>query len=176
MENHPEGLRRDSTKGWRVLLGGWGDILEDLQDLGRALQRTPDACGCGPGLCTCCMTPASGSRPDCVDCEVQVHTLSWRVEQLFVDTIRFYPFFDQVVRSKLPEAERYRLDALRLEIQTLTTVLHRVETAWPGFQKGCRTTYLGRVKELGRDLLKSALTLDAIIDPEGRSRRSVPTP
>lgn len=171
MDRYLEELGRNST-GWQVLLGGWRDILDDLQDLGQAIERTPDACECGPETCTCCMTPTSASRPQCVDCEVLVHTLSWRVEQLFVDAIRFYPFFEQVVRPKLPEAERHRLDALRLELHKLATVLHRVQTVWPEFQKGCRTAYLPHVKKLGKDLLESALTLDGIIDPGDRSRRS----
>jgi hypothetical protein len=102
---------------------------------------------------------------------VLVHTLSWRVDQLFEDTIRFYPAFEQLVRPKLPERERHRLDALHREIHTLAAVVHRVQSAWPKFQKGCPTTYLAHVKELGRDLLESALTLDDLIDPGDRSRR-----
>lgn len=172
MNSNSEGFRGSATNGWRILLGGWRDILDDLQDLGRALQRTPDACECGPGTCACCGTPTSASRPHCVECEVLVHTLGWRVEQLFVDAIRFYPAFEQLVRPKLPESERDRLDALRRQIHTLATVLQRVQSAWPEFQKGCRTTHLASIKELGKDLLESALALDDIIDPGDRSRRS----
>ena len=160
-----------AANGWRCLLGGWRTILEDLTDLGEAIRRTPDACECGPGTCACCGARTGLASSHCLECEVVVHTLSWRVEQLFVDTIRFYPVFDQVVRPKLPDGERPRLDALRRSIHRLVKVMRRVEAAWPEYQHGCRTAHLAHVKELGKELLAGALALDDSIDLAAGSQR-----
>lgn len=56
------------------LLGGWRDILDDIQKLDVSLDKLPDHCGCGDGsghlrvTCACCI--AGTSARGCVACEL----------------------------------------------------------------------------------------------------------
>ena len=133
----------------RRLLGGWRDVAEDVQRLGAALQDIPDGCGCGTGpahlkgTCSCCQ--GGNGREECVDCEVLVHSLAWRVDRLVEDTTRYMP----AVRLLLSRVWQADGDAcvhdVRQRIAKVSESMARLESAAHGFAEGCS---LDRLQEL----------------------------
>lgn len=171
MDNSSNDQKWEPTSGRHRLLGGWRDILDDVRTLERGLRHTPDACECGDGpahlggTCACCAAAERQSGLECVDCHVLVHTVSWKLDQLSEDTLRYFPAVTSLVQPSLSRDDAEQLDRVRHEIAVLMATMRRMETASAEFSHGCRTTHLHRLKEVARELLMSARRLDDVIDP-----------
>ena len=85
--------QRQSGTTSHYLLGGWRDILDDIQKLHDAVDKLPEHCRCGigeahlGGRCACCLegTAVRG----CADCEALIGQIADRVEALRADDLRF---------------------------------------------------------------------------------------
>lgn len=172
MDGDFSGLTLGTSGSWRILLGGWRTILDDLKQVKHTIQRTPTSCACSP-TCGCCAESRSeGSRPHCVKCERQGQALSTEIDRLLVDMLRFYPVFDEIVRPRLPDRERYRLDDLHQRVDRLEDVMRHVRGEWPEYLHGCRTPQLTHVTRLAQTVIDAATALDRFVEAIPDSARS----
>ena len=74
----------------RLLLGGWGDVVDDVRRLQSGLGALPSLCACGHGsahlsaTCACC---ARDEQAGCTDCEGLLQGLRGKLDEL-VDASR----------------------------------------------------------------------------------------
>ena len=81
--------------GIDLLLGGWRDLIDDIQALQKQLAASAQLCPCGrPGAgeqCHSCDMSPNHVRYQCADCFTRLCALADRIGQLEGDTIRHLP-------------------------------------------------------------------------------------
>lgn len=151
IESHPR-----LTLEQRRLLGGWRDVADDVQRLGAALQDIPDGCGCatGPahlkGTCSCCQR--GDGREECVDCEVLVHSLAWRVDRLVEDTSRYMPAVDRLLSRVWRADGEACVHDIRQRIDRVAQSMARLESAAHQFATGCNLDQLRELRSHATEL------------------------
>jgi hypothetical protein len=157
--------QRPSGKTSHYLLGGWRDILDDIQKLYDAVNKLPDHCACGQGgdhlrgTCACCRegTAARG----CADCEALLAQIAERIEALRADDLRFSGVLrDFAVRRPDHEAMRSGINDVTIRTSRLVRIVEGVQVAAADFRDGCRVDHLARLKERVRELRTEAKRLD----------------
>lgn len=165
--------RLSLTPGQRRLLGGWHDILDDIRLLCTSLNALPDGCACGQGgshlagSCACCHTAPGAFVPDCVDCESLLAQVRPRIDELTVDTMRFFPVVTKLLHTPGLEAFGDQVDGIEHRIVTIVRTYERLVVAVGDFRAGCRASYLRIVKDTTAELLADTTRLDRSL--EGRS-------
>ncbi|MDP2318981.1 MAG: hypothetical protein Q8O42_06560 [Acidobacteriota bacterium] len=150
----------------RRLLGGWLDILEDIRALCKALNALPDRCACGDGAahlsgsCICCNAPHGGRVPDCADCGTLLAELRPRFVALTVDTMRFFPVVTILLDAGDRGAARAAGDPVEHQIATLMRTFDRLVVEAGEFERGCRASHLGVLKETADALLRESRLLN----------------
>lgn len=147
------------------LLGGWRDILDDIQKLDVSLDKLPEHCFCGPGgghlrgTCACCLEGTSARG--CVDCEALLVQIADRVDGLRADELRFTGVLrDFTVRRPDHERMRRGLDDVTIQTSRLVRIVEGVQVAAADFRHGCRVDQLARLKARVRELRDEAKRLD----------------
>ena len=154
------------TRDQQRLLGGWGDILDDIRHLCRSLSALPDACTCGEGAshlrgtCTCCHPPRNAIVPGCPDCNRLLAQLRPAIDTLTVDTMRFFPIVKDLLHSHAPETAQADGASIERHINEISRTFDRLVLAADEFRAGCRTSHLHTLKERATDLLKQVDQLD----------------
>ena len=167
----------------RRLLGGWRDLLDDINELRNSLNALPDHCTCGDGAshlngsCVCCSAPHGDRIPICVDCGALLAKLRPRFVTLTVDTMRFFP----VVRILLHTPERAALLAagehVEHQIAAVMRTFDRLVVEADEFERGCRASHLRVLKETANALLRDSRLLNERLEAvpfETRSPAKVP--
>ena len=143
----------------RRLLGGWGDILEDIRDLCTKLNALPDHCACGDGVshlsgaCICCRAPHAGRIPICADCGALLAKLRPRIVTLTVDTMRFFPVVRILLQSPELAPARAEGDQIEHHIAAVMHTFDRLVLEAGEFQDGCRASHLRVLKGTATALL-----------------------
>ena len=148
------------------LLGGWRDILDDIRRLGAGLNALPDSCACGDaqshlrGSCACCHAIEGQRRANCPDCQAILVDLRCQIDELAVDTLRFFPVMK--ISFSAPHRELARAEGNEVEhgIAQVLRIFDRLTSAIDDFQRGCPTSQLAVVKEAATDLLAAATGLN----------------
>jgi len=157
--------QRQPGKTSHYLLGGWRDILDDIQKLHAAVDKLPEHCLCGHGgahlrgTCACCMegTAARG----CADCEALLAQIAERIDALRADDLRFSGVLrDFTVRRPDHEEMRSRINDVTIRTSRLVRIVEGVQVAAADFREGCRVDQLARLKERIRELRTEAKRLD----------------
>jgi len=147
------------------LLGGWRDILEDVEKLATAVEKLPEHCACGMGgahlggRCACCLegTAARG----CVDCEALLGQIADRADALRADDLRFTGVLrDFAARRPDHEEMRQGIDDVTQRASRLVRIVESVQVAAADFRQGCRVDQLADLKERVRELRDEAKRLD----------------
>lgn len=154
----------------RRLLGGWRDILDDVRDLCTSLDALPDGCECRDGVshlngaCMCCSAPHAGRVPRCADCGALLATLRPRLVTLTVDTMRFFPIVQDLLRS--PGLASARADGAHVEhhIAAIMRLFDRLVIEAGEFQDGCRASHLRVLKDTAAALLRESARLSARLE------------
>ena len=158
------------TPNQRRLLGGWRDILDDIRLLCTTLTALPDGCACGhggshlSGSCACCQTAPGPYVPDCPDCETLLAQVRPRIDELTVDTMRFFPVVTKLLHSPGLEPAGTDADRIEREIITVVRTFERLAVAADNFRAGCRASHLQVLKECGADLLVDVTRLDHCLE------------
>lgn len=150
----------------RRLLGGWRDIMDDIRALCTSLNALPDDCACGDGVshlngsCICCSAPHDNRIPICADCSALLATLRPLLDTLTVDTIRFFPVVETLLRS--PELGPVRAEGQNVEhhIAAVMNMFRRLALEAGEFQDGCRASHLRVLKDTATVLLEESRHLD----------------
>ena len=149
----------------RRLLGGWRDILDDIEKLDVSIDKLPEHCACGHGgghlrgTCACCAEGASARG--CVDCEALLVQIAARIDSLRADDLRFTGVLrDFTVRRPDHDRMRRGLDELTIHTSQLVRIVEGVQVAAAEFQQGCRVDQLARVKARVRELRDEAKRVD----------------
>ena len=147
------------------LLGGWRDILEDIQKLDVSVDKLPEHCACGMGgahlggRCACC-TDGAAAR-GCVDCEALLAQIADRIEALRADDLRFMVVLRDFADHRPDHAEmRQHVDDVARRTSRLVRIVESVQVAAADFRQGCRVDQLARLKERVRELRDEAKRLD----------------
>ena len=148
------------------LLGGWRDILEDIQKLDVAVDKLPDHCACGRGgahlrgTCACCSMEGTSARR-CGDCEALFVQIADRIDGLRADDLRFAGVLrDFAVRRPDHEEMRRGLDDVTIHTSRLVRIVEGVQVAAADFRQGCRVDQLARLKARVREPRDEAKRLD----------------
>ena len=142
----------------RRLLGGWRDVADDVERLAAALQGIPDGCGCGDGpahlkgTCPCCQAQ-EGRHEECVDCEVLLHSLSWRVDALIEDTSRYMPAVGQFLSHVWPDDGQARVHDVKQRVAKVAHSMTQLESAAHQFVGGCDLERLQRLRSDAAELV-----------------------
>ena len=151
-----------------ILLGGWRDILEELQRLNRALQQLPDGCHCGhggdhlAGSCACCRDVSSAVHGACEDCDELIHRLRAPMDELTADAFRFFPFVTDYLAHENAEAAR-RAAAIRTGVHDLLESFRLLALAAERFRAQCRAEHLGELKQAAADLCEKGKQLNKLV-------------
>lgn len=162
------------TRDQQRLLGGWGDIVEDLRRLCRSLGAPPDACTCGQGsshlsgTCACCHAPRNDVVPGCPDCDRLLTQLRPAIDMLTVDTMRFFPIVKDLLHAHAPETARAEGASIERHIDEISRTFKRLVVAADEFRAGCRTSHLHVLKEQANDLLVQVNRLDCRLEERQR--------
>lgn len=147
------------------LLGGWRDILEDIQKLHDSVDRLPEHCTCGHGAthlrgtCACCIEGAAARG--CVDCEALLGQIADRIEALRADDLRFMVALRDFADHRPDHQEmRQGLDDVTRHTSRLVRIVEGVQVAAADFREGCRMDQLARLKARVRELRDEAKRLD----------------
>lgn len=156
------------------LLGGWGDVVDDVRKLERALRLLPDTCACGhgsahlAGACPCC---AGGERTlggGCTDCDVLLASLRDQIDVLVDDALRFLPFVETSSGVKVLPEDSPHVPDVRRQIAKVSATFDRLETAADEFRIGCGASHLAAVKALAHELALVTDDIDATLRPARR--------
>ena len=156
---HPP-LARDE----RRLMGGWRDVVEDVQHFAAALKAIPDGCHCNDGpahlsaTCGCCHT-VEGQRTACIDCAVLLHTASWRLDALIEDSLRYMPAVGDVLAHVWPADGQERVRDVQRRIAKVASAMTAVEGALGTFAGACALDNLATLRAKTAELLSEVTEL-----------------
>lgn len=151
-----------------ILLGGWRDILEELQRLNRDLQKLPDGCPCGQGgahlaaTCACCRDMAVAVHGDCSDCDELIHRLRAPMDVLAVDAFRFFPCVTEYLSREHQDAAR-RAAAIRTGVAELVESFRLLALAADRFRQHCRAEHLSELKHASAELCEKGKQLNRLV-------------
>ena len=137
------------------LLGGWGDLKEDLLRLQRTIASADGHCRCGHAggtnaACPCCERAARALAFVCEACNREIAAVAERIERIEEDTLRFLPaVFDLFDRT--PERHEEAI-AVRQTLNQLVLTFWQLRSATDEWAHGCRTTHLPVVKARAEDV------------------------
>lgn len=146
------------------LLGGWLDIVDDIDSVATTIHKLPAHCACGDAMAHrggqgACCAGESAAR-SCDACERVVSDVTERFEALRDDTWRFSPVLHDFVNWRSDhDAMRRALDALAVRTFQLVRVVERVRAAGGDF-RGCRVDHLAQLQDRVNDLRDEAKHLD----------------
>ena len=128
-----------------LLLGGWRHVADDVRRLAKGLSALPDACAC--------RSVGNG----CPDCEAQLGSIRYDVDELVDATLRFLPFVESqtVVAGDISGSDG--VTALRRQVFAVDEVADRLETA----ARGCGACHVGVLSARARELAAATTALDA---------------
>lgn len=154
--------------GRHRILGGWRDVLDDIRALCRALEELPGVCACGHGPahfedgCPCCGHTETTFVPACGECDEQLARLRTPIDQMTVDTYRFFPFIKEfVARHDAAAAERVR--EIQAHIAALCHSFDRLVVAEGQFRSECRSEHISVLKEAAAALRRNAEALNRVL-------------
>lgn len=155
------------TPSQRQLLGGWRDILDDVQQLSRCLAAMPDECRCDSaahvgGSCACCRADIDATV-SCDDCTTLLATSGAQIDALVVDTLRFFPAFTHILVGTHPPDVQSAADEVQHEIGALVRTFQRISVAAEAFRTGCRASHVPILKQAATDLHAHAEHLERLI-------------
>ena len=154
------------TAAQQRLLGGWLDVMDDIKTLCRDLAALPDECRCGNGTdhlkgrCPCCHTVTTERVPDCGDCDEQLARLRPAIDVLTVDTFRFFPFVQELLKQHTPPSLQTSGMAIERHIAEFIRRFGALVVAADQFRTDCRITHLATLKGFATSLLKETETLN----------------
>ena len=137
------------------LLGGWGDLMEDLLRLQRSISSADGQCRCGHAAgtnasCPCCERAARDLAAVCEACTLEIASVAERIEHLEEDTLRFLPAVLELF-DRTPERHEQAV-AVRQSLAQLLLTFQHLRSATDEWAQGCRTTHLPAVKERAEDV------------------------
>jgi predicted nucleic acid-binding Zn-ribbon protein len=150
------------------LLGGWRDVLDDIRALCRTLGELPGVCMCGHGPahtaagCPCCGHTAAEYVPACRECDEQIARLRPPLDEMTVDTFRFFPVVKDVLARHDPEASK-RLRAIDAQIAALQHSFQQLVFAEGQFRKNCRAEHVTVLKQAAEALRRDAEALNRLV-------------
>ena len=148
------------------LLGGWRDIMDDVKTLCRDLGKIPDDCRCGngaghlKGTCPCCHTVTTERVPECGDCDDHLARLRPAIDVLTADTLRFFPFVEELLEHHTPPALQASSAAIEAHIAQFIRAFGDLVVAADQFRTDCRVSHLTTLKALATSLLEETDALN----------------
>jgi hypothetical protein len=147
------------------LLGGWLDIVDDIERVATAIDKVPAHCACGDGMahvgghCACCAGGAAARG--CDACEALVAGVTERFEALWADTWRFSPVLHEFA-SWRPDHDDMRraLDTLAVRTFRLVREVEGVQVAPAERGQGCPVDHLARLRDHVNELRDATKHLD----------------
>lgn len=140
----------------RLLLGGWGDVVEDVRRLQVGLRALGGTCACGQGgahlagTCSCC---DHAERAGCIDCGALIESLHAKVEELFDASLRFLPLVESMVAQSDSSSDVGTwVRDVRHDIAHVDTLFRHIETAAGQYRSGCASSHFEDLKTLVADL------------------------
>lgn len=137
------------------LLGGWGDLKEDLLRLQRTIASADGHCRCGQpagtnAACRCCERAARDLASVCEVCTREIGSVAERIERVEEDTLRFLPAVFELF-DRTPERHE-EVIAVRQSLEELLLMFRHLRSATDEWAQGCRTTHLPAVKARAEDV------------------------
>jgi hypothetical protein len=148
------------------LLDGWRDGSRDLRKLAQSLGHfQPCACGDAakafPGSCWCGGNVETKEK--CLQCAVLLHTVAWRIDELFDEARRFLPAARDTSGQFGANGSTTRMDNVRSRVDALARTFEQIETLTQDFRQGCSAAYLPAIRRFADDLLIQCSALDEVL-------------
>jgi hypothetical protein len=94
---------------------------------------------------------------------VLLHTVAWRIDELFDEARRFLPAGQDTVSQCGANESTTRMDAVRSHIEALARTFAQMETLTQDFRQGCSAAYLPAIRRFADDLLIQCSALDEVL-------------